>query len=150
MALSTFIDFFGIDWPLGFIAVANNGTPVNIMSRVDSANNWAPGSLNSEYTVAAHQIRFQALKPGTSNNGMIINTGFVYVLRALGPGNNNSGGPQTRADSGAMVAVLRPGEIVVLPAIETVSATVCPYRYTVDSDVDGEGALVTLLNCARG
>jgi len=150
MALSTFIDFFGVDWPLGFVPVANNGTPVNIMSRVDANNNWAPQSANSEYTVACHKVLLQGFKPGTNNNGMIPNSGFVYILRSLGPGNNNSGGPQNRTDSGAIVQVLSPGGQVILPSDEYQGPNITPYRYTLDCDTDGDGALVTLLGCARG
>lgn len=158
MALSTFQDPHGADWPLGFIAVAANGTPVNIMSRVDANNNNAPGTksglpgaayVGAEYSPACHKVFFQGYKPGNSNNGMVINGGNVYILRSLGPGNQNSGGPQNRTDSGAMVYVLPPGGFATLPADESDHGTISPYRYTLDADVDGEGALVTLVGCTR-
>jgi hypothetical protein len=153
MALSTFQIPNGVEWPLGFIAVANNGTPVNIMSRVDANNVNAPGaaanSTNSGYTPRCHKIFFQGYKPAANNNGMIQNSGNVYILRSLGPGNNNSGGPQNRTDSGAMVYVLPPGGFATLPADESDRAAISPYVYTLDSDVDGDGALVTLTGVSR-
>jgi len=75
---------------------------------------------------------------------------MIYILRALGPGNQNSGGAGNRSDPGAMVYVLFPGGAVTIPGQEIDGPTISPYRYVIDSDVDGEGALVTLLNCARG
>lgn len=158
MALSTFQDPQGIDWPLGFVAVANNGTPVNLMKNVDANNVNAPGTksaapgvalVGAEYTPRCHKIFIQAWKPGNNNNGMVTNTGNVYIMRALGPGNGNSGGPGNRADSGAMVQILAPGDFATIPADEINAATISPYRYTLDVDVDGEGALVTLIGCSR-
>ena len=151
----------GCDWPLGFVAVANNGTPVNILKNVDANNVNAPGAFapapgagirQAEYTPTCHKVTFQGMKPGNNNNGMISNTGMVYVVRTLGPGssNNNSGGPGNRSDSGAIVYVLWPGGSVTIPGLEVDGPAISPYRYSLDADVDGEGALVTLLNCARG
>lgn len=156
MALSVFQDPQGIDWPLGFVAVANNGTPVNIMVNVDPNNNNAPWKATgpgqpaaAEYTPGCHKVTFQGVQPGANNNGMVLNTGNVYILRALGPGNNNSGGPANRSDSGAMVYVLFPGSSVTIPAEEFAGPRISPYRYTIDVDVNGEGCLVTLLDCSR-
>lgn len=159
MALSVMQDPYGIDWPLGFVGVANNGTPVNIMKNVDANNTNAPGASpgppgsgisRAEYTPTCHKIFFQALKPGNNNNGMVYNGGNVYILRSLGPGNQNAGGPGNRSDSGAMVAVLIAGGSYSLPADEIDGPAISPYRYTLDADVDGEGALVTLVGCGRG
>lgn len=153
MSLSVFQDPYGVDWPLGFVPVANNGTPVNIMSRVDPNNLNAPGTTANSSTAAAsprcHSVLIQGYQPGANNNGMIPNQGYVYILRALGPGNGNAGGPANRADSGAMVRILPPGGEVVLPADEVDLATISPYRYTLDCDTDGDGGLVTLLGCSR-
>ena len=155
MALSVFQIPNGVEWPLGFVAVASNGTPVNIMHNVDPNNNNAPGQTTNnntaEYTPRCHKISFQGFQPGNNNNGMQPNQGYVYILRALGPppGNNNSGGPQDRTDSGAMVYVLPPGGQAILPADEIDRAAISPYVYTLDCDVDGDGALVTLLGCSR-
>ncbi len=153
MALSVFQDPFGVDWPLGFVAVANNGTPVNIMHNVDPNNNNAPGtgsnSNTAEYTPRCHKVLIQGYKPGNNNNGMVTNGGNVYILRSLGPGNGNAGGPGNRADSGVMVEIVPPGGQAIVPADEFQSAPIYPYRYTIDVDIDGEGALATLLGCVR-
>ena len=160
MANSVILDPQGCDWPLGFVAVTNNGTPVNIMINVDANMVNAPGATTglpgagvtaAEYTPTCHKVTFQGIKPAANNaGGMVLNDGWVYILRALGPGNQNSGGAGNRSDPGAMVYVLFPGGAVTIPGQEIDGPTISPYRYTIDSDVDGEGALVTLLNCARG
>jgi hypothetical protein len=159
MAYSVFQDPQGIDWPLGFVAVAASGTPVSIMVNVDPNNNNAPGTAPTggpgakptiaEYTPRCHKVTFQGIHPAANNNGMVTNAGNVYILRSLGPGNQNSGGPANRTDPGAMVYILYPGAGVTIPAEEYQGATISPYRYTLDVDISGEGALVTLLNCSR-
>lgn len=159
MARSVIQNPFGIEWPLGFIAVANNGTPVNIMALVDPTNANAPGrntgipgtpAIAAEYTPTCHKIFIQAFKPGNNNNGMVPNTGYIYILKSLGPGNQNGGGPQNRADAGAMVAILPPGGVFTLPADEREGPMISPYHYTIDSDTDGDGALCVLVGCGRG
>ena len=157
MANSVMQDPFGCDWPLGYVNVPTGGTPVNIMVNVDANNVNAPGrspgqwgvnSNQAEYSPTCHKVTFQGMKPG--NNSMVPNTGYVYIMRALGPGNQNAGGPQNRSDPGAMVYVLPPGGSVTLPSQEIDGPTISPYRYTLDVDNNNEGALVTLLNCSRG
>ena len=145
MALSVMKDREGPDWPLGFVAVPHNGTPVCIMHNVDANNNWAPAVSNApgqtpgpEYTPTCHKIGIQGYHPGSSNNGMVINTGNVYVLRVPVGGNGN------RTDSGAMVKVVPQGGDYVIPSAETQLQTLSPYRYFLDADVNGDGALVTL------
>jgi hypothetical protein len=160
MAYSVLLDPMGIDWPLGFVQVAAAGTPVNIMANVDANNTnsptagagaaWGSTVLRAEYTPTCHKVTFQGMKPGANNNGMIMNNGNVYIMRALGPGNQNSGGPGNRSDPGAMVYVLFPGGVVTIPGLEVDGPTISPYRYTIDVDNNNEGALVTLLNCVRG
>lgn len=160
MAYSVMQDPFGVDWPLGYVNVTANGTPVNIMVNVDPSNSNAPGSFalqapnrvatQAEYTPACRKVTFQGIKPAAANNGMIPNVGNVYILRTLGPGGQNSGGPGNRTDPGAMVYVLPPGGAVTIPGPELDGPTISPYRYSLDSDANNEGALVTLLNCARG
>jgi len=116
------------------------------MSRVDANNNNSPGAspspsnAGSEYTTTVRSIWFQGFKPGTNNNGMVPNTGYVYVLV---PGN----GSGNRTDSGAMVGVIAPGGgSLILPAsLGATETRFSPYGYKLDSDVDGEGALVTLI-----
>ena len=153
MALTVLIDTFGVDWPLGFVAVANNGTPVNIMSVVDPSNLNAPGTAANNNTLGTtptcHKVLIQGYKPGNNNNGMVPNGGYVYVLRSPGPGANSFTGPGNRADSGVLVRILPPGGEVVLPADELDCNTISPYRYTLDSDINGDGGLVTLLGCGR-
>lgn len=159
MAYSVIQDPFGIEWPLGFVQVANNGTPVNIMANVDPGSNnapaaspgqWGAPTTRAEYSPTCRKVTFQGVHPGNNNNGMVANSGLVYVLRALGPGNQNSGGSGNREDPGAMIYVLPPGGSVSIPGPEMDGPVISPYRYVIDADVDGEGALVTLLNCARG
>jgi hypothetical protein len=158
MPLSVYLDFGGDDWPLGVVTVAAPGTPVNIMRNVDPNNNWAgatvssPASPVAEYAARCHRIWFQGYHAGANNNGLVQNTGQVYVVRAPGPGNNNTyfpGGPGNRSDSGAVVAVVPPGGNFMLPAMEQDGKVISPYRYTLDADTAGEGALVTLINCGR-
>lgn len=152
--ISTFLDFFGVDWPLGFVAVAAIGTPVNIMNNVDPTNKWAGGTVansnTGEYAVTCHKVLIQGYQPGANNNGMVPNSGNVYIMRTLGPSNSNSGGPSNRADSGAMVFVLPPAGQVILPADEFQGPTISPYRYSLDADNNNDGGLVTLLGAARG
>src|SRR6266478_619440 len=100
----------GPDWPLGFISIVTPGTPVGIMSLVDSTLANDPGKLvpgtvgADEYSVRAQQIMFQGLKPGVAH-GMQNNTGNVYIVRkAVSPGTGN------RDDQGAIVFVLQPGQ----------------------------------------
>lgn len=151
--ISVFKDFFGVDWPLGFVAVAAIGTPVNIMNNVDPTNLWkgstTANAATGEYTVICHKVMIQGYQPGANNNGMVPNAGNVYILRSLGPGNSNSGGPANRSDSGAMVFVLPPGGQVILPADEYQGPSISPYRYTLDADNNNDGGLVTLLGCAK-
>lgn len=158
MALSVYQDPNGVDWPLGFVAVPSKGTPVNIMHNVDPNNNNAPGTqaanpgspaTTSETTPRCHKATFVGIHPGANNNGMVNNTGNVYIMRSLGPNNQNSGGAGNRADPGAMVYVVFPGGATTIPANEMDMGTISPYRYSIDVDVDGEGALVTLLGCTR-
>lgn len=152
--ISVFLDFFGVDWPLGFVQVPIAGTPVNLMNNVDPTRLWRPSTVanssTGDWTVTCHKILIQGYQPGANNNGMIPNSGNVYILRSLGPGNSNSGGPGNRADSGAMVFILPPAGQVVLPADEWQGPTISPYRYTIDVDNNNDGGLVTLLGCARG
>ncbi len=161
MAFSVFKDPYGTTWPLGYVNVPTIGTPVNIMVNVDSGNNnapnkspgqWGSGIVQGEYTPTCHKITFQGVHPVDANNGngMAPNVGNVYVLRALGPGNQNGGGSQNRSDPGAMLWVIPPGGTATLPAMEMEGSTISPYGYTIDCDNNNEGALVTLLNCTVG
>ena len=129
-------------WPLGFVPVANNGTPACIMVNVDANNVNAPGSVSnsstSEYTPSAAGIGIQGYKPGNNNNGMVANTGNVYLLVA------SAGGSGNRADSGSMVKVIPAGVDLFIPIDPTGGMRISPYYLYLDADVNGEGALVTL------
>jgi hypothetical protein len=157
MANSTIQNPQGTFWPLGFIPVANNGTPVNIMSVVDSqmvnapGNPVGPGYANAaEFSPTCHRIWIQAVKPGNGNVAWQNTSGNVYVLMPLGPGNQNSGGPGNKSDSGVLIALLTPGGFVNLPSMEWDGPTISPYGFVIDADVNGDGANVVLVNCSRG
>jgi hypothetical protein len=146
MALSVQQQRTGPDWPLGFIGPANIGTPVNIMSLVDPNNYNSPNSQSnvntSEYTPRCKQINFQAYHPGNNNNGMVPNTGYIYVVV---PRQGNGTG--NRSDSGSMVLIVPPGggNYSLPTSLADRDTEFSPYRYSVDADVSGEGALVTLI-----
>lgn len=142
----------GPDWPLGLIAVATPGTPVSIMSLVDSANSDDPATAtppnpgvpsppphttdpSNEYTVTCQQIIFQGYKAG-SGTVAAMNSGLVYIIRK---------GSAGASDSGTIVKILQPGETWVLASSALNSNVFSPYRYVLDADVAADGALVTLL-----
>jgi hypothetical protein len=135
-------DLSGPDWPLGFVAVAVPGTPVNFMVNVDATSINAPESATSsqaaEYTARAEEILVQAFKPAA--NGMQLNTGNIYVVRK-GAG----GGAGNRNDPGAMVTVLSPGQSLFLTAASMNRNVWSPYRYFIDADNAGDGALIVLI-----
>ena len=148
MALSVQQDRSGAVWPLGYVNVANNGnvTNTNIMVNVDpngynNPNN--PSNLNtSEYSPRCKQILFMGYHPGTNNNGMVPNTGYVYVMvPAQGNGLGN------RADPGAIALIVPPGGgTYPLPqSLADPNTEFSPYRFSLDADVNNEGALVTLV-----
>lgn len=146
MALSVLTRRNGPDWPLGAIVVPTPGTPVKIMSLVDANNTNAPetasNSQTSEYTTTCRSIWFQGVHPGNNNNGMVINSGNVYVLV---PAPSVGGGPGNRSDSGCMVMVVPPGVAAPLPQSLGSGTRFSPYQYSLDVDTAGDGALVTLL-----
>lgn len=145
MANTVLQDRQGPDWPLGFISVATPGTPVGIMSLVDQNNKNDPSTATSaggtaEYTQRCQQIMFQGFKPGASH-GMQNNSGLVYIIRR----NAGGAGSGNRDDPGVMVFVLSPGQTIFLASAPAVVDVFSPYRYSVDADNAGDGALVTLL-----
>lgn len=133
----------GPEWPLGVVVVANNGTPVSIMTNVDANNVNAPGSasnnLTSEYTTTCRAIWFTGMHQDANNN-MQPNTGNVYVL--VPPSANGSG---NKSDAGCMVMVVAPGVTAPLPLSLASDVRFSPYRYKIDADVNGDGALVVLI-----
>lgn len=155
MANSVIQDPFGVDWPLGFVTIATPGTPINMMANVDPGLVNAPGKPTgpglppaAEFSPRCHRIQLQGFHP-SGTTGMIANTKNAYVMRAPGPNNQFAGGAGNYNDPGAIVAIVPAGQTVYIPALETDQASISPYRYTLDADVAGEGALVTLLNCGR-
>ena len=143
MPQSVLQDFYGADWPLGFIAVAVVGTPVGIMSLVDPNSYNDPVTPTNSLLPAQGQVRsptcnsmlIQACRIPAGGHGLDVPTGNVYLLRKpQGAGSGN------RDDYGAMVLMLTPGE----SAIHLASAS--PYKYFVDADNVGDGALITLFS----
>lgn len=127
-------------WPLGFIQVTANGTPVGLMSLVDANNTMspnyvpAPGNPGSEYTPRFRSIWFQ----GQGNNAAVApNTGNVYIIQ---PGN----GSNNKADLGAIVGIIPAGGgTFSLPlSLGSAGMQISPYAYKLDADVNGEGAIV--------
>jgi hypothetical protein len=143
MSNSILKDKQGPDWPLGFIKVVTPGTPVELMSLVDSAgvnDPEAPTSATSdEYTVRAQQIIFQGFKPGAAH-GTQNNTGNVYIIRE-----GDGTGSANRDDMGNIVFTLTPGQTFTLASAPLDRNVFSPYRYTVDADNAGDGVFVTLL-----
>ena len=131
-------------WPPGYVNVPASGTPVNLMVNVDPANNNSPNTATSiknpglGTAPTCHKIFLQGYHPGAGNNGMVVNSGNVYLMAAgvQGPGN--------RSDSGAMLMVIPPGSGASWPGSEVEMDSVSPYLFWIDSDVSGEGALCTL------
>lgn len=145
MADSVMLDTQGPDWPLGVIVVATPGTPVNIMSLVDSASVNAPNTATTvgtakeqEYTARCNQIQFQAFKKGSSH-GLALNTGNIYIVRQGVQGAGN------RDDYGAIVWVLQPGQTWSLGSPAANRNGFSPYRYYIDADNASDAALVTLV-----
>lgn len=137
------IDKYGPDWPLGLITVATSGSPVNIMSVVDSANTDAPGTATpgtagaAEYSPNCQQIIFTAIK---STGPVVDNTGAIYVVRApVGTGTGN------KADTGAIVAIIQPGGTFTLGGPPAARQEFSPYRYWIDADTNGDGCIPVLI-----
>lgn len=146
MANSVLMDQRGVDWPLGYVNVPTAGSPVNIMVNVDANNNQSPQGANASstgswpYAPTFQQMQFQGYKPAANNNGMIANTGNVYILRANAATGNNTG---NKTDYGVYVSVLAPGQTLFLASGATVNDVWNPYRYALDVDNNNEGALIT-------
>lgn len=146
MANSVLKDRHGPDWPLGFVAVAASGTPVPIMTNVDPTfvndpTSPSPGTSGAaEFTVRFQQLIIQGVKPGAT--GMVNNTGNVYLLRRNVSG---LGGSANKNDPGVMLVVVQPGQTIVIASSASANDVFGPYRYSLDADTSGEGALITLL-----
>lgn len=133
-------------WPLGFVTVAAAGTPVCIMANVDANNVNSPATATypvpnfpgagAEYSPVFRGIGVQGYHPGANNNGMIPNSGFVYLLMAP------AGGTGNRSDSGSMIKVIPPAGDFFFPAPIPGTDMFSPYFLYIDADVSGEGAVV--------
>lgn len=143
MANTVLQDRQGVDWPLGYVNVSAAGTPVRITTNVDANNTNAPETASNtttqEYVFTFQQMMFQGYKPAANNNGMIANTGNVYILRNAA----NGAGTGNKTDYGVYVAVLGAGQTLFLAAGYSVNDVWNPYRYAIDVDNNNEGALIT-------
>jgi len=145
MALSVCQARSGPCWPLGCVIVLTPGTPVNIMFNVDPNNNNAPGTAfgpgtnqSAGYTPTCHKIFIQGVHPGANNNGMVPNSGNIYLMVGAAGGSGN------RSDSGAMAMVVFPASGGTWPGSEIELDTVSPYIFSVDADSANDGALIVL------
>lgn len=143
MANTVLLDRQGPDWPLGYVNVTTAGTPVRITTNIDANNTNAPetasNATTNEYTPTFQQMMFQGFKPAAANNGAIVNTGNVYILRNAA----NGSGSGNKTDFGVYVAILQPGQTLFLASGATVNDVWSPYRYALDSDSNNEGAFIT-------
>ena len=144
MSNTVLIDPQGPDWPLGFIKVVTPGTPVGIMSLVDSTGVNDPNTQtvagSNEYTVTCQQIWFYGYKTGATPPRVAANTGFVYIVRKPASPTGNT------ADLGVIVKILAPGESFYIASSALNRDVFSPYRYYIDADNANDGAFVTLLN----
>ena len=92
MALSISSTRGGPMWPLGFIKVPTIGTPVALSSLIDPTNLNSPNTATGpgggpitnqqEYTISFRGLSIFGYKPGANNNGMVANSGNIYLLGA--------------------------------------------------------------------
>ncbi len=133
---------------LGFVTVPTPGTPVNLMVNLDANNNNAPGTPNpppgafpstkTEYSPNCRGFSVQGYQPGNNNNGMIPNTGNIYLLMFPSPG-----GSGNLTDTGCMLKVIGPTEDFFFPPDGRGQEMFSLYNYRLDADVAGEGGLIT-------
>lgn len=139
MANSVMRDINGPDWPLGLITVAVPGTPVGFMSVLDSAagDETTKSIFDPEYVP-----RFKAflITPAHSLAPYVANTGAIYIVRAAAVG-----GSGNRADAGAIVAVIQQTFLgpYRFDLAELSLNALSPYRYFLDADTAGDGAIIT-------
>jgi hypothetical protein len=132
---------------LGFVKVTTSGTPVPLSINIDANNTNAPGTANPppasfpgpgmEWTPVFRGFAVQGFKPGSGNNGMVANTGNIYLLMAA------AGGTGNKNDSGAIVKVIQPSGDYFFPSPNPGCDMFSPYYLYLDADVSGEGGLVT-------
>ena len=68
------------------------------------------------------------------------NVGAIYIVR-VGQGT----GTGNKADSGAIIKIIQPGETFFLSSAPLNRNVFSPYRYRLDSDSANDGCLVTLI-----
>jgi len=130
-------------WPLGNIVVSSPGTPVCIMSLVDSTlknapeNKTTPGvnpsNAIAEYTVVANQVSVQGMKAGAGPPLLTTNVGNVYLVQK-----------KATSDTGTVLLVCQPGETQVLGASALNRNVFSPYELYLDADNAGDGAQISL------
>ena len=134
---------------LGYVNVPTPGTPVALSVNIDANNSNAPGTAfppsaagpagtQTEYSPSFRGYTIWGYKPGAANNGMIVNTGNVYLLTA--PAANGSG---NRTDSGSIIAIIAAGNRYDFFPDGTGRSALTPYSLFLDSDNANDGGLVT-------
>ena len=138
---------------LGYVNVPATGTPVPLSINIDPSNNNAPGTayppppawpgMQTEITPTMRGFVLWGFKPGpgngTGNNGaMVSNVGNVYLLQAAA-----AGGSGNKSDTGAIVAIIGPGNSYSFPPEGFQGLRFSPYYLWIDTDANNEGALVT-------
>jgi len=151
MANTVMVNPHGPIWPLGLIVVAAAGTPVSIMSLVDSAGTndpnavVSPTSPGAEYSPRAYEIIFQACKAGASH-GTQLNTGNIYIIKR-----GKVAGSGNRDDLGVIIATISQGSSGVYPPVFRITAApmdrnvFSPYDLYIDADNANDACQVTLL-----
>jgi hypothetical protein len=126
--MSVLKDWQGPDWPLGNIVVTSPGTPVSIMSLVDSGGvndpSAATSSTSQEYSPTFYSLTIQAMKLGAGSHGLTNNVGNIYLVRKSG----------SRDDLGTILACITPGVMYTLLITPGASRGFSPYRYYLDAD----------------
>lgn len=143
MALSVRQDRSGPLWPLGLITVTTSGTPVGVMSLVDSASYNAPETPTSAHAAeyASVEVTDVIVTPVHSVAPIVANTGAIYVLLSGGTGTGN------KTDPGTTVLIINTGSgpVHLIDVISRLQAKINPYNIYIDADTAGDGALVTLV-----
>jgi len=116
------------------------------MANVDANNNNAPETATNkntaEYSPSGGGIGIQGYKAAANNNGMVVNTGNVYLC--MRPTGNNAGG---RADPGCILKVIPSGADLFYPIDPTGLSRASPYSFFLDVDNNNDSGQVVLYNC---
>lgn len=133
-------------WPLGNIQVPTPGTPVNIMSLVDTTLKNAPevavgtgAGVGDEYTRRAQQIIFEAFKPGAAPPRSGANTGNVYIVRKSTATGGGAG------DMGVIIKTLTPGQTFIMGSSPSNQNVFNLYQFYIDADTAADGCTVTAI-----